>query len=360
MNRSSRTMFAYFVCFAGLAMTVCWLMTKSSRQNPVEFGSSGTKKSASTESVLVNGGKVFVDKGQIADAGIKLANRYTGEILNPDSLQELQTAILKRSTSALAGVSADLESLEQSLPHKDIEVSRLYYQKGTLLTYEGRFDEAVKAIETSQSIGATVGMPAETLANLTAVLGIIAFRKGEVDNCIGCVGPSSCILPISSAAIHTKPAGSRQAIKYFTEYLDRAPGDLRIRWMLNLAYMTVGEYPDGVPPIYLVPSDIFASKADVGRFRNVAPESGLISRGPNQAGGSLFDDFTGDGLPDLFFTSLDVDRGASFFVNMGNGHFEDHSDHAGLADERFRLEIEGVALIPQASEPGGELAARRQ
>ena len=33
---------------------------------------------------------------------------------------------------------------------------------------------------------------------------------------------------------------------------------------------------------------------------------------------------------------------------------------AGLADERFRLEIEGVALIPQASEPGGELAARRQ
>ena len=48
------------------------------------------------------------------------------------------------------------------------------------------------------------------------------------------------------------------------------------------------------------------------------------------AGGSLFDDFTGDGLPDVFTTSFDTDLGASLFVNRGDGTFEDRSESAGL------------------------------
>ena len=37
------------------------------------------------------------------------------------------------------------------------------------------------------------------------------------------------------------------------------------------------------------------------------------------AGGSVFDDFNGDGLPDIFTTSFDTDLGASLFVNRGDG-----------------------------------------
>src|SRR4029453_3138065 len=106
-------------------------------------------------------------------------------------------------------------------------------------------------------------------------------------------------------------------------YLDKMPGDLRVRWLLNLAYMSLGEYPDKVPSRYLVPLDSFQSTFDVGRFENVPPRVGLTSLGPNQAGGSIFDDFTGDGLPDLLLTSLDADRGAAFYVNRGDGKFED-------------------------------------
>ena len=36
--------------------------------------------------------------------------------------------------------------------------------------------------------------------------GATALRQGENDNCIMCRGESSCILPISKAAVHTKPA----------------------------------------------------------------------------------------------------------------------------------------------------------
>ena len=82
--------------------------------------------------------------------------------------------------------------------------------------------------------------------------------------------PSSCIFPIAGQAVHTYPEGSRQAVKYFSAYLEEQPGDLRVRWLLNLAYMTVGEYPSKVPPRYLIPLDRFRSKIDIGRFSNIA------------------------------------------------------------------------------------------
>src|SRR5262249_18371064 len=163
------------------------------------------------------------------------------------------------------------------------------------------------------------------------------LRVGEAENCVACVGPSSCIFPIARQAVHTYPAGSREAVKQFSAYLDERPGDLRVRWLLNLAYMTLGEYPDKVPPAYLIPLDRFRSKVDIGRFQNVATLVGLNARGTNQAGGSIFDDFNGDDLPDLLTTSVDPDDGTSLFINRGNGKFEDRSGSAGLASQTYVL-----------------------
>lgn len=288
---------------------------------------------------VINNGEVFLDSNQIADAGSTLASRFMAEIRDPGSLEELRDAISQRGSRGLSALQSDLAQLERSSVPRNLEIARLYFQIGTLMAYEGRYTDAVAATEKSLTLGQSAGMPLEVRANLTVVLGVFALRRGEVDNCIGCVGPSSCILPISGDAIHKKPAGSREAIQKFTEYLEIAPGDLRVRWILNIAYMTLGEYPDKVPPKYLVPLDSLASTADLGVFENVAPEVGLTSRGPNQAGGSVFDDFTGDGLPDLLTTSLDVDRGASLFVNLGNGRFEDRSDKAGLSDQVYALNV---------------------
>ncbi len=57
------------------------------------------------------------------------------------------------------------------------------------------------------------------------------------------------------------------------------------------------------------------------------------------AGGSLFDDFTGDGLPDVFTTSFDTDFGASLFVNRGDGTFEDRSRSAGLEGQVLAVNV---------------------
>ena len=78
--------------------------------------------------------------------------------------------------------------------------------------------------------------------------GVTALRLGENENCIMCRGESSCIIPIAPAAVHTRPDGSRLAIRHFTEYLEQFPDDLGVRWLLNVAHMTLGEYPGKVDP----------------------------------------------------------------------------------------------------------------
>ena len=283
--------------------------------------------------------KMVIDNRPIADGGLLLANQFTGEVHDSSSLEELRTAILKRGPGGLAAKKAELASLQQSPNPQALSVASLHFQIGTLLTYEGQFDEGTASIEKALAVGKSAGMPALDQATMMAYLGIVAFRRGEVDNCIHCVGPSSCIFPIAREAVHTRPAGSRQAIEHLIAYLKLRPDDLRVSWMLNIAYMTLGEYPEKVPPQYLIPLDTFASSVDIDRFQNVAPLVGLTSRGPSQAGGSVFDDFTGDGLPDLFITSLDADRGASLYVNLGNGKFEDCSDKAGLGDQIYALNV---------------------
>ena len=205
--------------------------------------------------------------------------------------------------------------------------------------YEGKFLEAASWLEQALEASRAPDVPPRSGSRLKAVLGIIAMRRGEIENCLECVGPSSCIFPIAREAVHRNQAGSREAIKWFTAYLEESPRDLRVIWLLNIAYMTLGEYPDKVPPQYLLPIERFRSEADVGRFENVASRAGLRSRGPNLAGGSIFDDFNGDGLPDLFTTSLDADLGASLFVNRGDGTFEDRSASAGLGDQVYALNV---------------------
>jgi hypothetical protein len=194
--------------------------------------------------------------------------------------------------------------------------------------YEGRFAEA--ADWTARSIGENPAAPAELRANLEAMLGVIHLRRGETDNCLDCRGPSSCIFPIATESVHTNPSGSRGAIVHFTAYLRQRPEDLGVRWLLNVAAMTLGEYPDGVAPEWRISLESFRSRVEIGRFENVAAAAGLNVRGPNLAGGSIFDNFTGDGRLDVFTTSFDTDLGASLFVNRGDGTFDDRSEAAGL------------------------------
>ena len=277
------------------------------------------------------------------DSGVSsVAKEFTGTPANAVSLHDLKQAIQDRGPRGRAVWGERAQRLVLGSPPSALEATtaiRTWRAMAFLEMYDGHFTEARSWLLRGLDLSRTPGVLPLDRAYMRALLGIVALRRGELENCIQCVGPSSCIFPIEPDAIHQNPSGSREAIEHFSAYLDEWPGDLRIRWLLNLAYMTLGEYPDKVPAAYRIAIDQSRSSSTVGRFRNVATQVGLTSRGPTMAGGSIFDDFTGDGLPDLFTTSVDVDQGASLFVNLGNGRFEDRSLSAGLEGQIRALNV---------------------
>jgi FG-GAP-like repeat/ASPIC and UnbV len=270
-------------------------------------------------------------------AGFATAGRYTGTIADGASLEQVREAVRSRARRGINELSSELRSVAADSPERAMMSFRVHATLAMLLIYEGKFQEAADLAQLALSESADLRVPQGLRANLEALLGVIHLRRGETENCIECVGPSSCIFPISSEAVHQRPSGSREAIRHFRAYLEQRPEDLGVRWLLNIAHMTLGEYPDKVPPGLLIPLEPFRSHLDVGRFENVAARAGLDVRGANMAGGSVFDDFTGDGLPDILTSSFDVDLGGSLFVNRGDGTFEDRSVSSGLAAQALAV-----------------------
>ena len=167
---------------------------------------------------------------------------------------------------------------------------------------------------------------------LVYLQGISALRRGETDNCVMCRGESSCILPISPAAVHTDRTGSRLAITHFTEYLEVFPDDRDVRWLLNVAHMTLGEYPEKVDSSHRVAIDgFFNSEFDIGRFRDIG-HLAKVNRF-NMAGGAVMEDFDNDGLLDLATTSFDPTMPMAYYRNAGDGTFRELSEAAGLRDQ---------------------------
>ncbi|HEX2861848.1 MAG TPA: hypothetical protein VHN79_09420, partial [Lacunisphaera sp.] len=101
------------------------------------------------------------------------------------------------------------------------------------------------------------------------------LRAGEKANCLLNHNADSCLFPIRDGGVHQLPEGSRAAVAELTALLTQFPGDLRARWLLNIAYMTLGEYPDKVPPRWLLDPKLFASDHDLKRFPDIAGSLGL-------------------------------------------------------------------------------------
>ena len=208
-----------------------------------------------------------------------------------------------------------------------------FLSKASLLNYEGQPQRAYEVLCQARAVAEVHDdVAAEQLYSIVYMQGLTSLRRGEDENCILCRGESSCILPIAPAAVHTNPAGSRQAIVHFREYLEQFPDDWEVRWLLNLAHMTLGQHPDQVDPRYLISLDRFRhSEFDIGRFRDIGHMVGVNRF--NQSGGAIMDDFDNDGLLDLAVSTFDPTGSMAFYRNTGKGAFEDRTEAAGLASQ---------------------------
>ena len=226
----------------------------------------------------------------------------------------------------------DPESFTATRPN---EIGRVEFSLAQLLAYQGEMEPAIKNWLAAYKFAQTHGP--QMMPELEEVLGTAYLHKSEMENDVYRKPGERCIFPPGHIFQYKKIADSQKAGEYFTRFLERKPDSLEVRWLLNLAYMTLGKYPAGVPAKYRIDPADFASKEAVGRFVDVGPAAGLNSY--SMAGGVIVDDFDNDGLLDVVTSSYDQCEPLHFFHNNGDGTFTDRAQQAGLGEQLGGLNL---------------------
>ena len=259
----------------------------------------------------------------------------------PDGWNQNLRAMCDIRTQSLASViDSVLKSLDPAnrdgVAHgRPLDIIQMRYALANLYAYEGEMDKSIEQWQTAYEI-ATAQLPG-AMPELEEVLGIAYLHKSEMDNDVYRHPGDRCIFPAPANRSFAKPASSEKAIEYLLKYLQRKPDALDVRWILNLAYMTLGKYPDGVPAKYLTPPTSFDSAEDVGRFVDVAPAAGINLY--SMSGGLIVDDFERNGLFDIVTSDFGECAPMHYFHNNGNGTFSDHTAQAGLSDQLGGLNL---------------------
>lgn len=254
---------------------------------------------------------------------------------NPTTSSDQSMVSLLQKVSRQVSVPGNSFCPEAQKPHLDslIAVTRDPYELFNLKSALGaaylKLGEEKKAIEIYQEL---LKKAQETgLFDTDKILSQLALsymRLGEKMNCVHNHSTESCIFPLSAAAVHQDKYGSQKAIELYKSILKLDPRNMEARWLLNIAYMTVGGYPQDVPAEYLlklIPNEAKSFKP----FVDIAPNLGLDKK--TMAGGSIVDDFNNDGYLDIVLSSWGLDEKMNFFKNNGNGSFSDASVSSGLA-----------------------------
>lgn len=216
----------------------------------------------------------------------------------------------------------------------------LNYQLAIQLLKAGHTEESLaefNALEASLPAAGLV-LDSQRRVELRMLRATAFLRLGEQENCVSNHTSDSCLFPLGPLGYHQIPRGSRAAIPLLTEQLREFPGDPGARWLLNLAHMTLGEYPDKVPSQWVIPPKVFESEYDLPRFPDIAAGLGLDV--DDLAGGCILEDFDNDGFIDIVASAWGLDGQLRYFHNDGNGEFTERTVEAGLIGIRDGLNIQ--------------------
>lgn len=204
------------------------------------------------------------------------------------------------------------------------------FRLATALLNSGRNGEALSQFNELERLtaGQNGAEARENTITLRLNQALCHLREAERLNCLTNHNADSCLLPIQGGGIHRFQDPSRQAMTILTRLLETRPDTLSARWLLNVAAMTVGDYPGRVPERWLIPPRVFASDIPFPRFRDAAGGAGVGVNG--LSGGSVVDDFDGDNLLDIMVTSIGLADPMHFYHNNGDGTFADRTLEAGL------------------------------
>ncbi len=190
------------------------------------------------------------------------------------------------------------------------------------LLFSGRYADSVALVDAlladTASLGPVQAMVVEV--DLLMLQATTLLRWGEEQNCVLGYNRDSCLLPIKGQGVHTRRDGSTRAIAVLDRVLKLDPSNLRARWLLNIAHMTLGSYPGGVDARFLIPPAAFAPAYPLPAFENVAGAVGLDIYG--LSGGAVLEDFDTDGRLDVLVTAIGFGDQMRVFRNDGTRFVE--------------------------------------
>jgi tetratricopeptide (TPR) repeat protein len=308
-----------------------------SSQNASPAGSGGQGMSPTALLALAGRGKVIYPPDVSGAVEVEVAFR---SLRKPPGWDHDLRSVCQVRKQTLADA---IEYLKQLLDPNDPDsyvskrpdqVGRVHFSLAQLLAYQGEMDHAInewfKAYEFARA-----NSPA-MVPELEEVLGTAYLHKSEMANGVY-KNSDRCLFPPHNPFRYRRTEDSGKAILYLTKFLETKPDSLEVKWLLNIAYMTVGKYPAGVPVKYLISPSAFASEEKMGRFKDVAAKAGLNSF--SMAGGVIVDDFENNGLLDVVTSSYDQCEPLHYFHNNGDGTFTDRALQAGLADQLGGLNL---------------------
>jgi len=239
---------------------------------------------------------------------------------------------MQQTLEGILGPSGSAANSSRATPE---EVFQARYALAQLYAYTGNMEKALAWWREARKT-ADASIP-DARAMMTETLGIALLHKSEMDNGVYRTPGDMCLFPPRTATRFAEAAGADEAFRVLSAYLADKPDDLEARWLLNVTSTMLGRYPDGVPKQQLIPASAFASSAQIGRFRDVAPAAGL--KVFSMAGGAVVDDFRGNGLLDVVTSSMDACEPLHVFRNNGDGTFAERSTEAGVSDQLGGLNV---------------------
>ena len=215
----------------------------------------------------------------------------------------------------------------------------------------GQVDESIRLLmEASGLAERTLQKNSQDRLGTLEELAVAYMKRGEIQNCVSPEGRLVCALPLDPEYTHEDADSVSRAIEILEGLLAEEPDNVRRRWLLNIAHMARGTYPDGVDERHRVPPSAFAPTAStltpalsrqgrggIERFREVAADIGIYS--VDLAGGAIVEDFDNDGLLDIVTSSWNPSQSLRLYRNDGSGRFVERTNAAGLPEQTGGLNI---------------------
>ena len=221
---------------------------------------------------------------------------------------------------------------EQAYAEKNLpDYLNFKLQKAYQLVYGGKTREGIQEAKQIQEVikNNQLKVLKEYQLSVDRLLAIGYVRLGEQENCIMHHNEQSCIFPIEGIGKHSMKEGSKEGLKYLSKILDEYPNDLISRWLLNVAHMTLGTYPNSVPARFRLPEKSLRSDIPFKVFKDIAPKKKLDVNA--LSGGVVVEDFDRDSDYDLMASSWSLKDQVKYFENDGHGNYNDKTIEAGIS-----------------------------